>query len=256
MNNTTTTTTRTTLSAIMVLTFIAATLVSGGILTATTTPSAAAFADGKKKGNGNTDTVQKNKQDGTESGFDNSFEEEGQNLICTHPEDNSNCIQEEELSSTAGTAGTGIASEVIGSGTATNLSPNSRITCPNGSALAGTITFHATKTTGGVISGTWTIQASQIDLNGPPVGVKSGTFNGGDIGTNNYHLTGVENVDEACSQFGGGVTPNPITISGQCGTGVAIEFLANQLPQSPPGFPPFRESGTFTGNVNCVVSSA
>jgi hypothetical protein len=260
MNNTTTT--RTTLSAIIVLLFIAATLVSGGILTATTTPSAAAFADGKKKGNGNgngnTDTTQKNKQDGTESGFDNSFEQEGQNLICTHPDDNSNCIQEEEeeLSSTAGTAGTSIASEVTGSGTAPNTSPNSRITCPNGSALAGTITFHATKTTGGVISGTWTIQASQIDLNGPPVGVKSGTFNGGDIGTNNYHLTGVENVDQACSQFGGGVTPNPITISGQCGTGVAIEFLANQLPQSPPGFPPFRESGTFTGNVNCVVSSS
>ena len=74
-----------------------------------------------------------------------------------------------------------LASEVTGSGTATNLSPNSRITCPNGSALAGTITFHATSTTGGVVSGTWTIKANQIDLNGPPVGVKSGTFNGGDI---------------------------------------------------------------------------
>jgi hypothetical protein len=254
MNNTTTTT-RTTLSAIIVLMFIAVTLVSGGILTATTTP-AAAFADGTKKGNGNTDTAQKNKQDGTESGFDNSFEEEGQNLICTHPDDNSNCIQEEELSSTAGTAGTGIASEVTGSGTATNLSPNSRITCPNGSALAGTITFHATKTNGGVVSGTWTIQASQIDLNGPPVGVKSGTFNGGDISTNNYHLTGVENVDEACSQFGGGFVPNPISITGQCGTGVKIIFLANQIPQNPiTHFPPFPESAIFDGNVNCIVSS-
>ena len=101
-----------------------------------------------------------------------------------------------------------------------------------------------------MVSGTWTISA------GTSFGVTSGTFSGGDISRNSYHLTGVENVDEACSQFGfgGGVVPNPVTISGQCGTGVAIEFLANQLPQNPPGFPPFRESGTFTGNVNCVVS--
>jgi hypothetical protein len=146
------------------------------------------------------------------------------------------------------TAGT-----VTGSGTAENTNPNNRLTCPNGSALSATITFDASETTGGVVSGTWTISDAR-NAAGTSFGVKSGTFSGGDISRNSYHLTGVENVDEACSQFGGGVVPNPVTISGQCGTRVAIEFLANQLPQNPPGFPPFRESGTFTGNVNCVVS--
>ena len=142
---------------------------------------------------------------------------------------------------------------VTGSGTAENTNPNNRLTCPNGSALSATITFDASETTGGVVSGTWTISDAR-NAAGTSFGVKSGTFSGGDISRNSYHLTGVENVDEACSQFGGGVVPNPVTISGQCGTRVAIEFLANQLPQNPPGFPPFRESGTFTGNVNCVVS--
>ena len=245
MNNTTTR------SLSVAAIFIAATLVVGATLAATMLTPAAAAAS--KKGNGNTDTKQKNKQDGTQSGFDDQFNQEGQNLICTHPDDN--CVQEEGLLSTGG-GGTSLASEVTGSGTATNLSPNSRITCPNGSALAGTITFHATSTTGGVVSGTWTIKANQIDLNGPPVGVKSGTFNGGDISTSNYHLTGIENVDEACSQFGGGFVPNPISITGQCGTGVKIIFLANQIPQNPvTHFPPFPESAIFDGNVNCIVSS-
>jgi hypothetical protein len=252
VNNTTTTRAAArTILATVVLILTAATLVAGGIIiTATTTPQAA-FADGKKKGNGNTDTAQKNKQDGTGSGFDISLGQEGENLICTHPDDNSNCVQEEELSSP--TAGTSITSEVTGSGTAENTNLNNRLNCPNGSALSATITFHASETNGGTVSGTWTISDAR-NAAGTSFGIKSGTFNGGDIGRNNYHLTGVENVDEACSQFGGGVTPNPIAISGQCGTGVAIEFLANQLPQNPPGFPPFRESGTFTGNVNCIVS--
>jgi hypothetical protein len=87
MNNTRT------LAIVAVLT--AATLVIG--LTLAATPSA--FADKKKdngndrktlasqiQGDGNTVTIQANKQKGTQSGFDNDFEQTATNEICTHPE--------------------------------------------------------------------------------------------------------------------------------------------------------------------------
>jgi hypothetical protein len=89
MNNTKT------LAIVAVLT--AATLVIG--VTFAATPSAYAAAQkgaqdkkqdpkGKDKvsNNGNTVTEQENKQKGTQSGWDNTFEQEGSNLICTHPE--------------------------------------------------------------------------------------------------------------------------------------------------------------------------
>jgi hypothetical protein len=222
---------------------IAASLVVGGTIAATTTPSAFAVAkkgshnnvSDKINGNGNTDTDIKQKCKQFGSGFDYSFDQDCQIL------------------SNSAINVTPIAGTVTGSGIVENTNLNNRLNCPNGSALSATITFHASETNGGVVYGTWTISDAR-NAAGTSFGIKSGTFGGGDISRSNYHLTGVENVDEACSQFGGGVVPNPVTISGQCGTGVAIEFLANQLPQNPPGFPPFRESGTFTGNVNCVVS--
>ena len=47
---------------------------------------------GKDKGNnGNTVTEQENKQKGIQSGWDNDFEQEGSNLICTHPFDIETC---------------------------------------------------------------------------------------------------------------------------------------------------------------------
>ena len=89
MNNTKT------LAIVAVLT--AATLVIGVTFAATTTPSAFAAKKGaqdkkqdpkgKDKGNnGNTVTEQENKQKGIQSGWDNDFEQEGTNVICTHPE--------------------------------------------------------------------------------------------------------------------------------------------------------------------------
>ncbi len=77
--------------------FIAATLVVAGTFAATTTQSALAYQKKKggqdtyKKGtrdngnskNGNTDTIQKCKQLGSVSGFDNTAEQECQNVICT-----------------------------------------------------------------------------------------------------------------------------------------------------------------------------
>jgi hypothetical protein len=90
MNNTRT------LAIVAVLT--AATLVIGVTFAATTTPSAFAAKKGdhgkdKKQdpkardgGNdGNTVTVQVNKQKGSQSGHDNSFEQSATNVICTHP---------------------------------------------------------------------------------------------------------------------------------------------------------------------------
>jgi hypothetical protein len=90
MNNT-----KRTLTAIAAI-LIAATLVVGGTLVSTT-----AFAYKKKVGggqenskDGNTVTIQKCKQDGGVSGFDNTAEQECQNVICTHPGENATCTQE------------------------------------------------------------------------------------------------------------------------------------------------------------------
>jgi hypothetical protein len=107
MNNTKT------LAIVAVLT--AATLVVG-LTVAAATPSAFAGGnkerqdkymkgeqDGYKKGkqtngndgakaNGNTVTVQAAKQHGIVSGFDNTAEQEAQNVICTHP--SSTCVSE------------------------------------------------------------------------------------------------------------------------------------------------------------------
>jgi hypothetical protein len=92
MNNSTTRTTLTAIAAVLMI----ATLVVGGTLASTT-----AFAYKKNKGggqengkNGNTVTIQKCKQDGTVSGFDNTDEQECQNVICTHPGENATCTQE------------------------------------------------------------------------------------------------------------------------------------------------------------------
>jgi hypothetical protein len=91
MNNTKT------LTAIAAI-LIAATLVVGGTLASSTTT---AFAYQQKKGgsqenskNGNTVTIQKCKQDGAVSGFDNTAEQECQNVICTHPSSGATCVSD------------------------------------------------------------------------------------------------------------------------------------------------------------------
>jgi hypothetical protein len=96
MNNTRT------LAAIAAISIIAATLVVGGTFAALTTPqSALAYQKKKAEGdknskNGNTITEQKCKQAATESGFDNTEEQECGNTICTHPGSNATCVSEEE----------------------------------------------------------------------------------------------------------------------------------------------------------------
>ena len=94
MNNTRT------VSAIAAI-LMAATLVVGGTFAAT--HSALAYLpqkDDKKdkkdggNGNGNTVTIQANKQKASQSGWDNTQEQEGQNTICTHPESDASCVSE------------------------------------------------------------------------------------------------------------------------------------------------------------------
>jgi hypothetical protein len=91
------------LTAIAAIILMAATLVVGTAGTVTTQLASAAY--GLKKGgvaaqdnsnskNGNTVTIEKCKQAATESGFDNTEEQECQNLICTHPGENATCSQE------------------------------------------------------------------------------------------------------------------------------------------------------------------
>ena len=101
MNNTKT------LTAIVAI-LIAATLVVGGTLASSTTT---AFAYQQKKGgsqenskNGNTVTIQKCKQRGSVSGFDNTAEQECENLICTHPGNNATCTQEGVISTPTSTS--------------------------------------------------------------------------------------------------------------------------------------------------------
>ena len=79
MNNTAITT-------LTIAPILAATLVVGVTLATTTTTAITAFASSRGNGNGNTDTDQIAKQKAYVSGFDNSFNQELQNLICTHPE--------------------------------------------------------------------------------------------------------------------------------------------------------------------------
>jgi hypothetical protein len=102
MNNTKT------LTAIVAI-LIAATLVVGTFAAAAATQTALAYQ--KKRGgsqdsskDGNTVTIQKCRQDGTESGFDNSLAQECQNVICTHPGDNATCSQEGAVSAAAAAA--------------------------------------------------------------------------------------------------------------------------------------------------------
>ena len=85
MNNTTTRT-----LAATVLIFTAITLVAGGTLAAATTSTAFAYQNkgaqyNGKANNGNTNTIQALKQNAKENGKFSIVEQNGQNVICTHP---------------------------------------------------------------------------------------------------------------------------------------------------------------------------
>jgi hypothetical protein len=99
MNNTTT------LAIAAVL--MAATLVVGGTLGATTSVFAYQKKGESGSKNGNTVTIQKCKQDATQSGFDNDQAQECENLICTHPGSNATCVSESEGAAVSNQTGGG-----------------------------------------------------------------------------------------------------------------------------------------------------
>ena len=210
MNNATTIA----LAAIVVI-LMSATLTAGSTSTA-----AFAYKKDNGKGNGNTVTIQKDKKDGTESGFDNTEEQEAENLICTHP--SAICEQ-----STPSVAQEQTALEISGQGTGNEI-------CPPAHAIGlGDITFSATRQNG-IFSGTFTMIINSTHT-------KSASITSGNIQSGSYTVQGTETVDNTC--FGSTTVPTAITINGQCGTGVTINFrVAN------------GETATFTGNVNCVSS--
>jgi hypothetical protein len=69
--------------------------------------------------------------------------------------------------------------------------------------------------------------------------LKSGSITSGNIQSGSYTIQGTETVDNLCNTS----VPTTITINGQCGTGVTINFRAAN-----------GETATFTGNVKCVSS--
>jgi hypothetical protein len=219
MNNATTIA----LGAIVVI-LMSATLTAGSTSTA-----AFAYKKDNGKGNGNTVTHQKDKQDGIQSGFDGAFEQEAENLICTHP----SAICEQSTPSVAAQEQTAL--EISGQGTGDGLRQN--IFCPDVSHSGGLgdITFSGTRQNG-VFSGTFTIinSTNQVLL-------KSGSITSGNIQSGSYTVQGTESVDNIC--FASATVPTAVTINGQCGTGVTINFRAAN-----------GETATFTGNVKCVSS--
>jgi hypothetical protein len=120
------------------------------------------------------------------------------------------------------------------------------ITCPI-SGIVGpfTLDFSAAKSSNGKLSGNWKI--TSVDPLFGLLIVKSGNINGGQIQNSKYIVTGIEDIDRGCTSsdpssnpFGGQI-PTTMSISGQCGTGVQINFQAAD-----------GEKATFTGNVACT----
>jgi len=107
------------------------------------------------------------------------------------------------------------------------------ITCSDGSRVdGGSISFVAFKSDV-PIHGSW--EVISISTSGPSLNT-AGSFQTGNIGSNQYTLAGTEISDSICK----GNPPTPATISGQCGQGVIIELNADN-----------GEKGIFTGDVTC-----
>jgi hypothetical protein len=235
MNNT-----RTTLAMFAV--FMAASLVVGTLATTQSTQSTFAYSpkkddkrDGKDggNGNGNTVTIQKCKQAATQSGFDNNQGQECENLICTHPGENATCVQEGVVTPTPTTPTT---IGVSGQGDGRNFCPGTT------ESLPASITFSVLKSGSAAAQGQF-----QITVQNPSAGpfIKSGTLDNVQITGNSFTATGAELSQEPvalkCNVFTPGTSA---TITGQCGTGVTIEFATAD-----------GEHATFTNaNVQCTTT--
>jgi hypothetical protein len=228
MNNTT----RRNLTIVAV--FIAASLVVGTFAATPTTQTALAYQkkkdNGKGNGNGNTITIQKCEQAAIQSGWDNDQEQECENLICTHPGENATCVSEGAVSAAAEATPTTI--QVSGQGEGENFCPRAIGSIP------ASITFSVQQNVGGAVQGQF-----NVDVHFPPLPfTKTGTLDSVQITGNSFTITGKElsagNEISRCEDI---VVPPTATITGQCGTGVTIQYATAD-----------GEHATFTGNVACT----
>jgi hypothetical protein len=209
---------------------MAATLIVGATFSATTAQSAFAYQKKKVGGtqdggskNGNTVTIEECKNRGSASGFDTALDQECENLICTHPGNNATCVQEGVTSApTLTSTPTPTPIQVSGQGEGENSCPFS-----GGQTFPASITFSA--------QGQF-----EIIITAPSGNqfTKTGTLDSVQITGNSFTITGTELANSLCafSQL-----PSSATISGQCGTGVTIQFATAD-----------GEHATFTGNVACT----
>jgi hypothetical protein len=249
MNNTKT------LAIVAVLT--AATLVVGLTFSATMTQSALAGGGSKKDGqdkyvmkggeqdgykkkgnqanggkdnngsnNGNTNTIQILKQKAKASGKFSKVEQNGQNMICTHPDNNVPCSQQGVITPTPPPTNS---FTITGTGTGSSASFVCNPPVPPGLTIS--IDFSAQRD--GTVSGTYTISASSGFF-------LQGTITDGTTDGNTYTLSGVNLA--VCADNQGNQPVAPMTISGDCGDGVTITY------RDP------NTVGTFTGNVQCTLT--
>jgi hypothetical protein len=107
------------------------------------------------------------------------------------------------------------------------------VICPSGSSPPQTehLSFSADKSKK-TLFGDWNIFSNatfQV--------VKAGDITGGQISGKKFTLTGTEDIDDLCSSQ----IPATITITGQCGSGVTLQFKSSN-----------GQEGQFFGIVDCV----
>jgi hypothetical protein len=219
---------------------MAATLIVGGTFSATTAQSAFAYQKKKVGGtqdggskNGNTVTTEECKNRGSASGFDTAVDQECENLICTHPGNNATCTQEGAVvtpSSTSTTPTQTPTIQVSGQGEGEDF-------CRTAGIFPASITFSVKQSGSAAVQGQFEVFVQFT----PSLGTTNrGTLDSVQITGNSFTTTGTELSQEPAT-CGGRNFPTSATITGQCGTGVTIQFATAD-----------GEHATFTGNVNCT----
>jgi hypothetical protein len=109
--------------------------------------------------------------------------------------------------------------------------PSSSAAVSGGSPLGPELIFFSADRSKGKLFGDWFIQQN-VSFQ-----IKAGDITDGHISGKQITLTGTEDTDEVCSSQ----TPATITITGQCGTHVIIQFKSSN-----------GQEGRFVGDVNCT----
>jgi hypothetical protein len=220
MNNTTT---KRTLTIVAIL--MAATLTVGSTFAAT---SAFAYKKGQDSNskNANRNPSQEINSKTSANGIDATAESENENQICTRPNDNATCSEEGITS--APQISTPITPQPP---TLTSVSGQGQNFCPGAAQSSpASITF-SVQQNGGVAQGQFNVPVQSQN----PF-IKTGTLNGFQISGGSFAATGTE-LSQGPLGCGGTNFPSA-TISGQCGTGVTIQFATAD-----------GEHATFTGKV-------